>query len=381
MKLKWIIPIVLLLAAIGVGLRFTVFNQKTVVTTKATHREAVHAVYASGAMRAERMAVLRPEVGGQVKTLTVKRGEEVLQGTTVLEIDVKEEQDAVLEQTSRVRESAVDLSRYQVDIDDAKTNLEKEKRLLEQGATTQQAVDDAATKLERAQSAYSKASAAVSTARTTLTTRRNRVGRGKLTAPITGVVTQLNVNLGDNIPANIDAITIIDPSSYRIYADVDELDISKIQVGQEAYVAFDAVPDARYLARVERIVRLADPVTKALTVILQLMEVPATIADGLTATVNVLVERHPNALTIPAGALVPDSAGTPAATARTRRTARVFVLGAAGDKLESRTVEYGIRGEDYVEVLKGVDEQDRIVLNPQSTWKDGDKVAVSENKK
>ena len=62
------------------------------------------------------------------------------------------------------------------------------------------------------------------------------------------------------------AFTILDPSSFKVYADIDELDINRIRPGQEAVIAFDAMPSRRFRARVERIIPQADEVTKTLPV-------------------------------------------------------------------------------------------------------------------
>ena len=94
------------------------------------------------------------------------------------------------------------------------------------------------------------------------------------------------------------------------------------------------------------------------------------LSDGLSATVNIVQERRPNALTIPTSAIIDQSNGF----------ARLFVVGRNGT-LELRKVRIGIRGEEYVEVVEGVQEDDRVVLDPQEGWEDGMTVTVAKPKK
>src|SRR5690606_2115205 len=144
-----------------------------------------------------------------------------------------------------------------------------------------------------------------------------------------------------------------DPSSFKVYADVDELDIAGIRPGQEAVIAFDAMPDRRFKARVERIIPQADEVTKTVPVILNMLESVPNLSDGLTATINVVQERRPNALTIPAEAVADERSGQ----------ATVFLV-TDHNKLEKRQVKLGVRGEDFVEIVEGLREDERVALNP-----------------
>lgn len=326
-----------------------------VVVAAPERREAVRAIYATGMVRAEQMVRLRPEVGGEVQQVGVRQGEEVRQGTVVMTIAAHQDEDAVKEQQSRVHEATVA-------VQDASANYEHEQALLEQGATTQQAVDNMKAILDRA-------NATLQTVKTSLAIRRSQTGKGTIQAPITGIVTKVNVNVGDVIPANTEAIVILDPSSFKVYADIDELDINRVRPGQEAFVAFDAMPSRRFRARVERVVPQADEVTKTLPVILALSDYVPGLSDGLTATVNIVEERRSNALTIPASALL-DPNDT---------SATVFVVNDYS-KLDARTVRLGVRGEDYVEVLEGVREDERVALNPQRDWRSGEGVAIDKKK-
>jgi RND family efflux transporter MFP subunit len=354
--MKWVIGLFVAAALVGVGFwAYGALGVRKVEVAAPERREAIRAIYATGTVKAEQIARIRSEIGGKVLQLPVKEGEEIREGMLVMEVEEQEQQDAVQEQTSRVREASVA-------VDEAKSNLDRETGLLSQGATTQEAVD-------KMQAAYDKAVAFERTVRATLAARRSLSGKGKISSPITGVVTKVNVNAGDLLPANSDAVTILDPSSFKIYANIDELDIVRVRPGQEAIVAFDAMPRSRFTARVERIIPQADEVTKTVPVILNLIDLVPNLSDGLTATVNIVQERKPNALTIPATALLNE-----------KGTNDTFFSVNDHNKLEPRPVMVGVGGVDYVEVTDGLREDERVALNPDGLWRSGEEVEIDKDR-
>jgi len=353
--MKWLIGLLVVAIIVAGFWAYGELGVPKVEVASPERREAIRAVYATGMVKAERIAHIRPEIGGTVLQLPVRQGEEIREGMPVMEIEEEEQNNAVAEQAARVREASVVL-------EEARLNYEREQQLLEQGATTRQAVDDARASFDRAE-------AALRTVKAALATRKSLSGRGKIISPLTGIVTRVNVTQGDAVPANMEAVTILDPSSFKVYADVDELDIAGIRPGQEAVIAFDAMPDRRFKARVERIIPQADEVTKTVPVILNMLESVPNLSDGLTATINVVQERRPNALTIPAEAVADERSGQ----------ATVFLV-TDHNKLEKRQVKLGVRGEDFVEIVEGLREDERVALNPAPDWSEGGEVEIDKER-
>lgn len=351
---KWIIAVIAVAVLVGAGLwAYGSLGATTVVVASPDRREAVRAIYATGAIRAEQIARIRPEVGGEVLQVSVQQGGEVRQGDPVLHIEVKEEDLAVREHSARLAEA-------NMIVRDARQRYDSAVSLLQQQLTTQAAVDNA-------RSTYERALASLRTVQASLATRKALTNRGRLQAPITGVVTKVTVSVGDIIAPNTEAVTILDPASFKVYAEIDELDITSVRPGQMALVAFDAMPGQRFRARVERVIPQADEVTKTLPVVLNLIDHVPNLSDGLTATVNIIQERRPNALTIPATALVDEKS----------RRASVYVVSDRGT-LQLRTVSLGVRGEEYVEIADGLREDERVALDPQDDWEPGMEVSIDK---
>ena len=351
---KWILVVVAVAALIGAGLwAYGSLGATKVAVASPDRREAVRAIYATGTVRAEQIARIRPEVGGEVLQVSVQQGGEVRQGDPVLNIAVKEEDLAVREHSARQAEAMMIVR-------EAREKYDSAVSMFQQNLTTQQAVNNA-------RASYDRALASLRTVQASLATRRALTNRGRMQAPITGVVTKVNVSVGDIVPPNFEAVTILDPASFKVYAEIDEVDITSVRPGQMALVAFDAMPGRRFRARVERVIPQADEVTKMLPVVLNLIDYVANLSDGLTATVNIIQERRPNALTIPASALVDEESDR----------ATIFVVSDRG-RLQLRKVRIGVRGEEYVEIADGLREDERVALNPQEDWENGEEVIIDK---
>jgi RND family efflux transporter MFP subunit len=354
---KWIFGVIALAVIVLVAVwAWGTLSTISVRVAEPDRREAVRAVYAVGSVKAEQIARLRSELGGKVLKVGVIEGGEIRRGELVMEIEVDE-------QTLEVRDFDARLQEAKLKVTEARVAYEREKLLFEEGKSTQEAVDNA-------QAIYNQSQAYQRTVQSALSTRKDQVDLGKIFSPITGVVTNVNVNVGEVIPPNLEAVTVLDPSSFKVFAEINENDINLVKPGQEAVIEFDAMPGERFKARVERVIPQAHEVTKTLPVVLYLVDFVPNLSDGLTATINIVQERRPDVLTIPAAALLFERFDSPEAT--------IFVV-TPNNRLEERTIKLGIRGDDYVEILEGLHENEIVALDPEKQWQTGDKVAVQED--
>jgi multidrug efflux pump subunit AcrA (membrane-fusion protein) len=145
-----------------------------------------------------------------------------------------------------------------------------------------------------------------------------------------------------------------------VEAEVNEEDIPRVEVGQNAYLRSDAFPERALEAVVDSITPKGDPVTKTYRVRLRLPE-DTPLRIGMSTDVNIVVRVSRNALVIPAAAV----SGT-----------RVAVVEGGTAKL--REIETGIRGTNGVEILSGLEETARIISPLPPDLTDGTRVDVVE---
>ena len=130
-----------------------------------------------------------------------------------------------------------------------------------------------------------------------------------------------------------------------------EEDMPLIQTGQSVELYFDAEPNTVIQGMVTRIVpqRVPGSDRPLYPVFIHADDMPQTLAPGMTADASIVIDERTDVLRLPR-ALV---------RARSDGTAQIDVWQNGG--IEERTIETGLRGDVYVEILEGLDEGDEVV--------------------
>jgi HlyD family secretion protein len=190
----------------------------------------------------------------------------------------------------------------------------------------------------------------VEAARLDLEKAHTDLERAVLVAPFGGIVLDVRANPAEKVSPGADVILLADPASLEAGMEVIEEDLSLVQVGQTAELYFDAVPDAVIRGQVTRIVPLRISDERPLyAVYVALDQVPQVLAAGMTADASFIIDQRTDVLQLPRSLVRARSDGT--------ATLQVWVNG----RIEERTVEVGLRGDVYVEILSGVQEGDQVV--------------------
>lgn len=207
-------------------------------------------------------------------------------------------------------------------------------------------IDAARSALESAQK--SKDEAAIKEAKTAYEIAEKAYKPVPLTNSISGEVINRSGEPGQNVTTQ----TVLFVISDRLVASVqvDEADIGKITVGQEAKIVLDAFPDEQVPAKVTKISREAIVISDVVVyeVMVEPIKVPARWASGMTANVEFYVVRKSNVLVLPKGVI-------------RERDGRKIALVLASDQAEPRKVETGATDGKMVEVISGLQEGDKIM--------------------
>jgi HlyD family secretion protein len=196
-----------------------------------------------------------------------------------------------------------------------------------------------------------RAELAVDQALLTLEQARADLEAVVLRAPFDGVVAAVHGVAGDQISAGASLITLLDPAAVEAQVTVIEEDLPLVEVGQPVEVFFDARPDAAVQGRVARIVPQREPGSDRplYPVYVALDQLPEKLAPGMTVDCSIVIARRADVLCLPR-ALV---------RARSDGTAKVEVW--ANGQVEERTIQVGLRGDVYVEILDGLREGEQVV--------------------
>ncbi|MBO5364591.1 MAG: HlyD family efflux transporter periplasmic adaptor subunit [Clostridia bacterium] len=190
-----------------------------------------------------------------------------------------------------------------------------------------------------------------------------------ITAPIDGTVVLKNKKAGEKIEngGSTSSITgtstntlaiIYDMSSLCFRLDVDELDVKKIQVGQEVVITADAAQGKRYTGTVENVSISGTVGTNGVTtypVKVRIHEFDDALLPGMNIEATIMVEESENTLVVPISAV--------------NRGDTVYVKGEktqendmAPEGYKTIQVETGLSNESFVEILSGLNEGDIVYV-------------------
>ncbi len=170
--------------------------------------------------------------------------------------------------------------------------------------------------------------------------------RSKIVSPIDGTVLVVDVAVGQTVAASMQVPELFqiaeDLSKVQVDVDIDESDVSRVQVGDPATFTVDAFPRTTFDGKVRQIRRSAVNVNNVISydVVLDVAKAPVQLLPGMTANIRILSAEHPNAIKVPNAAL------------RYRGNKSVMVLNSSG-ATEDRKITTGITDGHDTEVLSG----------------------------
>jgi membrane fusion protein (multidrug efflux system) len=275
------------------------------------------------------------DTGGRVEWIGPKEGDEVKEGDLIAKIDVSALKVA-LEKAEAALKLADDL--YQ-----------RRKHLYERRIITQEEIDRAST--ERTLSEGNLKQAKV------------EYDRGFLKSPINGKINYLFVDEGEFVDRGKPIADIVNVGKIKVNVNVPELDVRYLKVGQTAAVKIDAFPDRQVRGKIDFVAYKADPATKTFHVKVIIDNPTHEIRPGMIARVAFLKRIIPNALAAPIFALV-DKKG--------ERLLFVEKDGIA----HARTVSIGVIEGDRVQISKGLQPGDNLIVTGQKEVEEGMRVQV-----
>jgi HlyD family secretion protein len=244
--------------------------------------------------------------------------------------------------------------------DNAQREAKRMEDLYKTKQVSEQQVDTASTQARAQQAACQagRANVEVSTARVAVANAA--VERTLLRAPFTGVVGEINGELGEFVTpsptgvATLPAVDLFDTSCLYISAPIDEVDAPQVKTDMTARITLDAFPNKSFAGRVSRIAPYVLEVEKqARTVEVEaLFTEPADyqrLLPGYSADLEIIINTRKDVLRIPTEAVLEGH--------------RVLMYNPATQLLEERSFKAGLSNWKYTEVLSGLSAGETIVTS------------------
>ncbi|HBE41486.1 MAG TPA: efflux RND transporter periplasmic adaptor subunit [Bacteroidales bacterium] len=318
-------------------------NGKSLQTTVAVRRDIGSAVLATGIIKPKVGAEVKvgSRISGVVKKLRANIGDYVKAGQVIAEID-----DAELR--AKLNQNLAAVNKAKADYDYAKLNLERQRSLLEQNYISQQTYDLAENSFKIAEAQLKQAEANAEVAKVQLSYT-------SIYALTSGVIASVSTQEGETVNAGFSAptfVNIIDLTRLEVQVYVDETDIGKIEVGQEAVFTVDTYSDTDFKGTVTAIYPKAviqDNVVNYIVVVEINDFRDKIIRPEMTATVTIFLETRKNVVAVPNKAII-------------RERGERFVTVIENNSQVSRKIKPGWSDGTYTEVIEGLNEGETVLL-------------------
>lgn len=190
-----------------------------------------------------------------------------------------------------------------------------------------------------------------------------------ITSPIKGTIVDKNYNTGETTEANQVLCTIYDLSYLTMTLSVDELDIASIEVGQSVSIVADAVEDTTYTGTVTK-VSVAGTSSGSATTYPVTIRIDETdgLLPGMSVDATIELASAEDVLAIPSAAL--NRGDTVLVTADSPSAANGTLVESTaedGEDYYSVEVTTGVSGDDYIEIVSGLQEGDTVAYIPTSS--------------
>jgi HlyD family secretion protein len=274
-----------------------------------TRGDVVEAVGATGTLEAVTTVQVGTQVSGTIKELHADFNSIVRSGQVIARLDPSLFQTQIEQARANLVRSEAEADRLRVAVDDAQTKLKRAQELSARSLIPQQDLEAAEITLRAAEAQVRSAQAAVTQARASLNQNEVNLQHTVIEAPIDGIVISRSVDVGQTVAASLNAPTLFviaaDLTKMRVNANIDEADVGRIRPGQVVRFRVDAYASEEFDGTVSQ-VRLQPQVVQNVVTYNTVIDVPNPafkLKPGMTANVSIEVARRNDVLRIPNAAL------------------------------------------------------------------------------
>ncbi len=306
-----------------------------VKTQRVTYREIRKSLLYSGTVEAYKKQNIIPKINGKIKRIYVEEGQKVSEGQLLAELDTEQAE-------IQLRQAEAALEAARANLKDAERNFHRAVKLLKEQAISRQQYEKMELALKAARAQKKQAEAAVEMARFLIRSSRLR-------APFSGIITNKLKEEGDFVNPGMGGfgggagiLVLMNFERIKVYVDVASSKIDLIKVGNPALIKWKNI---ELEGRVFSVAQAADPASKTFRVGILAENRDLLLKPGTDVQVRLIFARK-RALAVPLSSLVEGKS--------------VFVV--EKGRAIRRKVKTGLVGDELVEIVQGLKEGDRVVV-------------------
>ncbi|UZJ45280.1 efflux RND transporter periplasmic adaptor subunit [Marinimicrobium sp. C6131] len=368
-----VVTALILLTLILVGLWPNGSDEEALASVEVRRGNIEALVTATGVLQPRTYVDVGAQVSGQLESLHVQVGDEVKQGDLLAEIDPTVYLARVDGTRAQLRNQQAQLKDRKAQLTLADIQLQRQKNLFAEDATTREALQSAEASLRSAEAQIEALTAQIEQTQSTLRAEEANLEYAKIYAPMDGTVVTIDARQGQTLNASQTTpilMRIADLDTMSVQAQVSEADIGQLETGMPVYFTTLGNQGRRWEGELSRI-EPTPLVENNVVLYYALFDVPnpgGRLLPQMTAQVFFVAGAADDALVVPVSALryggqERRDAGTDSASGRPA-TVSVVRPGAAP---ELRNVRVGVTDRVHAEILSGLREGERVLLSgPES---------------
>lgn len=401
------ITVVIIVLLVVLGKTGTFGNRdegKEVEIAKVETITLTETVSATGKIQPEVEVKISSEVSGEIIELPVKEGQAIKKGQLLIRINPDLYESGLSRTAASLSTAKAGLSQTEAQLKEAKANYDRNKSLFEKGVISKSEWDKIVSAYEVAQASKQSAYFNVQSAGANVTEAQDNLNRTTIYSPVDGTISKLDAELGERVVgtqqmAGTEILRVANLNNMEVEVEVNENDIVKVQIGDQADIEVDAYLKRKFKGEVTSISNsassdlTADQVTNFKVKVRINKESYTDMTEGkpsnyspfrpgMTATVDIITERKENIIAVPISAVVVKSDTTAVKKDIIKELEEQEKEkkgeGSTDEKFECvyvkkgnvavlRPITTGIQDDTNIEVLTGLKKGEEVITGPYTT--------------
>lgn len=266
-------------------------------------------VIATGTVQPTTQVELSSELSGTLASVDVDFNDPVTEGQVLARLDDTKLRAAVTNAQAQLASARAKLFSAEATVTETAEALASAEALDKRGLNTRQTIIGARAAHDRATAAVEMARADVTLAEANLSAQESDLDKAEIRSPINGIVLTRAAEKGQIVAASLNAPILFtlaeDLSRMELRVSVDEADIGRVQVGQEASFTVDAFPGRKFEAKITSLRYAPDDTASVVsyTAVLSFSNGDMLLRPGMTATATITIARDEGVMKVPLTAL------------------------------------------------------------------------------
>ena len=328
-------------------------------------------------LEAYKQGVISSKMSAKVTSVLVENGQFVNQGDTIATLDdqdirnnIKTEQSKLQVNERQLNAVQVSMEKYKVNLNDAQRNYDRQKALLEKKIIAQTDLEVAEKALNNAQADYDSGNASIETSKAnmaaeqvTISNYQDNLNNTVIKAPISGVISDKAVSVGQMASVNATLAKVNDISSVYATIQVSQDQVNSVKIGQVATINIDG-SDKTYNGTVQNMDSSADATSRVLNCKIKIdSNGDKSLLPGFYGKVSLTSDEKAKMITAPISALAGNEGNY-----------SVFIND--NGKAKKQKVTIGETNKNDIEITSGIKDGDQIICSNLSTLQDGNAIDV-----